>query len=91
MSEDHLNITIKGRVQGVGFRFSTVRIARSLGINGYVKNLSDGSVFIEAEGEKKQLDKFISWCYTGPIHAFVDDIVVEKTDFKHYDGFDARI
>jgi acylphosphatase len=91
MIEDHVNITIKGRVQGVGFRFSAVRMARSLGINGYIKNCPDGSVFIEAEGKKKHLDKFISWCYTGPTHAWVDDVIVDKSNFKNFNGFDARI
>lgn len=91
MTDIHLNIIVKGRVQGVGFRFSTVRKARSLGINGFVRNRSDGTVYIEAEGSKSQLDKLVSWCYAGPTYAWVEDVMTENDEFKNFSGFDARI
>jgi len=47
----HVNITVKGRVQGVGFRYSAMEAAEELGIKGFVRNMPDGSVYIEAEGE----------------------------------------
>ncbi|HCI54672.1 MAG TPA: acylphosphatase [Bacteroidales bacterium] len=59
-------IEVRGRVQGVGFRYFTVKEARSLGITGLVKNMPDGSVYIEAEGPKDKLDKFVQWCNNGP-------------------------
>ena len=48
-------IHVKGRVQGIGFRYSAVREARIRGITGFVKNQYDGSVYIEAEGPQEQL------------------------------------
>jgi acylphosphatase len=61
-----LKIHVKGRVQGVGFRWSTVREAKMAGIKGFVRNMSDGSVYIEAEGSAEQLCKFVEWCKRGP-------------------------
>lgn len=50
----------KGRVQGVGFRFTTERIARRYAVDGFVKNLPDGRVLVVAEGETKELDRFLA-------------------------------
>jgi len=55
-----LTATISGHVQGVGFRFTTQRIARSFAVTGYVKNLANGKVMIIAEGEKEDTDAFLS-------------------------------
>lgn len=52
-------ILITGQVQGVGFRWSALKEARNLGIKGFVKNLSDGSVYIEAEGYSDQLSFYV--------------------------------
>ena len=81
-------INIHGRVQGVGFRWSTAREARNRGITGYVKNLSDGSVYIEAEGSGEQLNAFVEWCKEGPGFGFVESVnadpfpPVNYTDFR---------
>ncbi|MBN1836125.1 MAG: acylphosphatase [Spirochaetales bacterium] len=58
-------------VQGVGFRYSTVRQARRLGVSGYVRNLPDGSVEVVAEGEEPRLRRLASWLQTGPPGAYV--------------------
>lgn len=84
----HYSIRITGRVQGVGFRFETRRMARLYGIKGFVKNLSDGSVFIEAEAEEQQLSNFVAWCRKGPAHALVEDLELKKGDLKNYSVFD---
>ncbi|WP_125981393.1 acylphosphatase [Loigolactobacillus iwatensis] len=55
-----VQLTVFGRVQGVGFRFSTKRLADKIGVSGIVRNLIDGSVYIEASGSNKQIEKFIS-------------------------------
>lgn len=68
------HITITGRVQGVGYRAFAVRTARSLGLYGYVKNTTDGSVFIEAEGSKKALDKLVTHCKIGPGWAHIEEV-----------------
>ena len=58
-------------VQGVGFRFSTVRQARRLGLSGYVRNLPDGSVEVVAEGEEQMLERLASWLSHGPPGSYV--------------------
>lgn len=82
-----VKVKVSGRVQGVYFRASTQKQAKSLGIKGTVKNLDDGSVYIEAEGNKENLDLFISWCKSGPPAARVDDFTCEETEVKHFDSF----
>jgi acylphosphatase len=59
MAEQRI-IHFEGNVQGVGFRFTTYRIAEGFDVTGFVKNLPDGRVKVVAEGEKKQIDQFIS-------------------------------
>ncbi|MBD3380442.1 MAG: acylphosphatase [Candidatus Omnitrophica bacterium] len=58
-SEQRIHVLYSGRVQGVGFRFTAERIASSLGLTGYVKNLPDGSVEAVCEGPKPRLDDFL--------------------------------
>lgn len=70
-------IHVKGRVQGVGFRWSAAREAGLRGISGFVKNMSDGSVYIEAEGEKEMLDDYVGWCRTGPRMSVVESVEVK--------------
>ncbi len=86
----HYNITISGYVQGVGYRYSTVKIARSLDIKGFVKNLPDGKVYIEAEGTKEHLEKLIDWCHIGPRYSNVYQVYWENSEIKNYSGFDVK-
>ena len=72
--ELRLDLVIQGRVQGVGYRYSAKMKAESLGIIGSVQNLSDGSVFVTAQGEKEAMDNFVRWCYKGPPSAIVRNI-----------------
>ena len=86
----HINISIKGRVQGVGFRYSTLKKAKELGIYGFVKNMPDRSVYIEAEADKKTLEKFTKWCNEGPPFSRVDSVIVSESnlnDFKKFEIF----
>ena len=53
-------ITFTGRVQGVGFRFTTQNVAQSYGVSGWVRNEGDGSVKVVAEGEPPELDRFLA-------------------------------
>ena len=57
---------IYGKVQGVGFRYSAMLKAESLGIKGYVKNQRDGSVFVAVQGAPTAVDNFVNRCYQGP-------------------------
>jgi len=81
-------ITISGKVQGVGFRYSAKSFARALGINGIVRNLPHYEVYIEAEGNEFQLNEFIKWCKTGPEHARVTNVFVSECELKEYSSFE---
>ena len=76
----HVTIKVHGKVQGVFFRASTKNKADELSVTGFVRNESDGTVYIEAEGEEEALKKFIAWCHQGPAHAQVErcDITEEN-------------
>jgi acylphosphatase len=67
-------IHVYGLVQGVFFRYTTRKVARNLGLTGIVKNLPNGSVYIEAEGPKDRLDELIKFAKKGPISAEVESI-----------------
>ena len=72
----NLKIKVFGKVQGVFFRYSAKKKAQELGLLGYAKNMPDGTVEIEAEGEKKNLQIFLQWCKEGS-----ETAEVEKVDF----------
>jgi acylphosphatase len=84
-------ILISGRVQGVGFRHSARTMARYLGIKGFVKNLSDGRVYIEAEASREKLNEFLAWCRKGPGIGYVDSVEKKTANPKGYTSFDIRI
>ena len=80
-------IRVTGKVQGVGFRWSAVTRARSLGIMGFIKNLPDGDVYIEAEGSGEQLNTFVEWCKQGPGFSFVESVKVDSSPPVNYVDF----
>jgi|ERR1035437_621073 acylphosphatase len=80
-------IHISGRVQGVGFRWSALREARIYQINGVVKNLPDGSVYIEAEGNPEQLALFVDWCRKGPDRSYIESVTVDSFPPVNYTDF----
>lgn len=71
-------------MQGVGFRFSARNVAKTNGITGFVRNETDGSVYIEAEGEEKNLDRFLAWCRKGPSMSYVTNVSFEEGDIKPF-------
>lgn len=83
---EHVTIQVTGRVQGVWFRKSAQGEAKRLSLVGYAKNNPDGTVTIEAWGERKDLEELVVWCEEGSRLARVD--VVEKIfDDKHNDTY----
>jgi len=83
-----VKLTIKGRVQGVGFRWFVQREAGRLGVNGYVKNLSSGDVETEAEGERERLEEFVRHVEKGPPFSRVQEVITEwKESHKKYNSF----
>ncbi len=90
MEKLHYDITVKGRVQGVWFRKYTKMKADELGIEGFVKNLPNGDVYIEAEGNLKQLDTFVKWLYEGSPHSKVYVVEAELKDLKDHKYFEIK-
>ena len=80
-------IHVRGRVQGVGFRWSAARAANKHGITGFVKNMSDGSVYIEAEGSERQLKAFVQWCEEGPGLGNVESVTADPYPPVNYKEF----
>lgn len=72
-----VHLIVSGRVQGVWFRAGTREQALELGLCGWAKNCPDGIVEIHAEGDKKTLEQFITWCRKGPPAARVSALEVE--------------
>mgnify|MGYP002725713853 CR=1 FL=1 len=72
-----LHLIISGRVQGVFFRDNTKKKAQSLGLTGYVKNNSDGTVEIVAEGNESKLKQLLEFCKQGPEAADVNNTKIE--------------
>lgn len=56
----HSTVYFSGHVQGVGFRYQTVQVAREFEVSGFVRNLADGRVQLEAEGDKEEVRRFIA-------------------------------
>ena len=83
----HLDITVKGKVQGVFYRASTKAVADQLGIKGIVKNEAGGDVYIEAEGDDVSLDMFLDWCREGPEDAVVTSVESHEGELKNYRNF----
>ena len=83
-------ITVKGRVQGVGFRWSALREASALGVSGFVRNMPDGSVYIEAEGTRANLDLLVAWCHEGPGLGHVSSVNVSEYPCRGHAGFEVR-
>ena len=73
-----LEARVYGEVQGVGFRYATVRAATAMGLSGHVRNAHDGSVEVVAEGSPEALERLEAWLRRGPPGA-----VVRRVDARH--------
>ncbi|SFN21642.1 acylphosphatase [Formivibrio citricus] len=80
-------IRIYGRVQGVGFRWSTCREARRLGVKGWVRNRDDGSVEIHAQGNAESIAALEAWATQGPPAARVDRMEATAMAIELFDNF----
>ena len=86
----HYNITVKGKVQRVSYRFCTHGQAIKCNLVGFVKNLYNGDVYIEVEGEEENINKLIDWCYVGSPLSQVKEVFAEESDMKHYETFEIK-
>jgi acylphosphatase len=86
-----VHIVVEGLVQGVGFRYFAARRAEGLGLAGYARNLYDGSVEVEAEGDRSLLGEYIAQLRVGPRSAHVANLRLEWKEASHeYQGFEIR-
>ena len=87
-----LHIVVRGLVQGVGYRWYAARKAEGLGLRGYVENLYDGNVEVEAVGDRSLLEEFVRDLKIGPRSAHVTDMTVEwlTSPLRTYSGFEIR-
>jgi acylphosphatase len=76
-----IRLIVSGRVQGVGFRFSTRDEAQDLGLKGWVKNIPSGDVEIVAEGREDVLRMLAAWAHQGPRAAHVSNVHEEWSEF----------
>ena len=72
--------SFSGAVQGVGFRYTTERVARHFEVTGYVRNLSSGKVELIAEGEEKALKDFLKAVREGPMSHYIQDIEINWSE-----------
>jgi len=86
-------IRVRGRVQGVGFRYALRREAARAGVRGWVRNRRDGSVEALLQGEALAVERVVQWARQGPPPARVDDLQespVEPGCDARYEGFEER-
>jgi len=83
-------ITVKGKVQGVSYRFNAQAVGHKLNLTGYVKNQHDGSVLAHVEGKEEDINKFIDWCYLGSRLAKVSEVAAEEVEFVGFQTFEIK-
>ena len=83
-------VIVRGRVQGVGFRYSVARAAQSRGVAGWVSNRPDGTVEAVFEGEPEAVDSLVRVCRDGPRSAAVDRVDVVDEEPEGFSRFAVR-
>ena len=81
----HLQVT--GKVQGVFYRAAAKKFAEQTGVNGWIKNMPDGSVEATVNGSEEAVHQFIEWCKKGPSRAVVAQVVVTPKPDDGLTGF----
>ncbi|MCX7983347.1 MAG: acylphosphatase [Bacteroidetes bacterium] len=89
--EARAHIIVRGIVQGVGFRYFAARCASQLNLTGFARNLFNGDVEIEVEGQRSAVEEFITMVKVGPRLAHVKDIIVQWEPYSgKYKTFEIR-
>lgn len=86
----HIKIKVYGKVQGVGFRFFICRWAEYFNIKGFVKNKSDGSVYMEVEGYENSLNELIKKCKKGPRLSSVKELDIKEGKVNNFQNFEIK-
>lgn len=85
-----IKAVVSGRVQGVFFRDTTVKVARRLGVFGWVRNGEDGTVLVHAEGEDAAVEELVEFLRQGPPAAAVEDVEVDSVKVEGHEQFAVR-
>lgn len=82
-------LLVRGRVQGVGFRYATVRAAQRFGVTGWVRNRRDGSVEAIVHGTVEAVEAIVAWARRGPDSAIVESLEVVEAEGE-FASFETR-
>ena len=85
-----VHVTVRGDVQGVGYRYTMRMIAHEAGVAGWVRNRRDGSVEAEVEGAPAQVDEVLAWMAEGPPGSRVESATVTDAATTGERGFEVR-
>ena len=85
-----MRAAVRGSVQGVGFRDATVRMAREIGVLGWVRNAEDGTVLVHAEGAEAAVDNLVEFLREGPPAARVEEVETEEVKLEGHEQFAIR-
>lgn len=84
-------ILIEGRLQGMQFRLQTQKQAQRLSLVGFIRNLSDGRIEIEVQGNEDNIEKLLKWCQEEPHSSQIRSIMYRLDEpAKHYTDFSVR-
>jgi acylphosphatase len=83
----HYKLVITGKVQGVYYRAYAQKEAEKLGLKGWVRNQSNGSVVAMVQGEKQVVDAFVDWCHKGSPSSVVEQVSIELQETLDYPDF----
>jgi acylphosphatase len=84
------HVVISGDVQGVGYRYTMLIVAREAGVSGWVRNRRDGTVEAEVEGTPEQVDEVLAWMAEGPPGSDVTHATVTDAAPQGGSGFEVR-
>jgi acylphosphatase len=89
MAVETMHAIVTGLVQGVGYRYFAARYAQAFGVRGYARNLADGSVEIEAQGDRSDIDSLLGELRRGPRSSQVARVTVRwletAADYQHFE------
>jgi acylphosphatase len=80
--EKRVHTIVLGSVQGVGYRWFVQQTAKALGLKGFVRNLVDGTVEIEAQGNQHSIEEFLRKVRIGPLGAYVSNVKIREKEIE---------